>query len=80
MLFDVNGDGVMDRGEVNQLLNSINVGDIDKNELAKRVDDIFRDKAKGAASWKDTTLTFDQLVTVADDNPDLFNALDGEDG
>jgi Ca2+-binding EF-hand superfamily protein len=75
MLFDINGDGVMDRNEVTQLLSSISLGDLDRSVLAERVDEIFKKISNNNAKWMEYTLTFEELVQVADENPDLFDVM-----
>jgi Ca2+-binding EF-hand superfamily protein len=75
MLFDANGNGKMDREELVQLIASVNMGrDSNRAWIAKRVDEIFRNVAH-TESWRDFELSFEQLVSIAEKNPDLFESI-----
>jgi Ca2+-binding EF-hand superfamily protein len=75
MLFDANGNGKMDREEMIQLVASVNMGrDTDRSWIFSRVDEIFRSIAPTDA-WRDYEMSFEQLVSVADKYPDLFESM-----
>ena len=75
MLFDANGNGKMDREELIQLIASVNMGrDSDRSWIAERVDQVMKAMAPTDA-WMDYELSFEQLVAVADHNPDLFESM-----
>ena len=86
MLFDIDGDGFMDRQELIQLVSSIHLGlsESELGELVNKVDSILRifasEGGAGGSSarlkWKDTKLTFDKLVKISADNPGLFNVFE----
>lgn len=78
MLFDANGDGEMDRGEILQFVTSVNIGDpAARSALSGRVDEIFKRIAaeQNVTDWANLCLSFEQLVKVADENPDLFTSI-----
>lgn len=77
MLFDESGDGVLDRTEMTTFVASINIGSLtSKKELGIRVDNIFKKLASEEkfSDWTKFTLTFQHLIKVADENPDLFTS------
>ena len=75
MLFDANGNGKMDREELVQLIASVNMGrDSNRAWIANRVDDIFRNIAQTDA-WREYELSFEQIVSIAEKNPDLFESI-----
>ena len=83
MLFDIDGDGYMDRQELIQLVSSIHLGvsGSELEQLTNRIDSILRmSVSEGGGSarlrWKDAKLTFDKLVKISEDNPGLFNVFD----
>jgi len=83
MLFDIDGDGYMDRQELIQLVSSVHIGlsEIELQDLINKVDAILRISASeggGTARirWKETKLTFDKLIKISADNPGLFNVFD----
>ena len=71
MLFDLNGNGRMDRDEVIQLVASVKMGG-DRRLITDRVNAIFQQISP--ADWDTYELSFEQLVHVADSNPDLFDS------
>ena len=74
-LFDDNGNGKIDRQELTQLLVSVNLGSkLTRRTIEERVESIFRSTAI-TPDWETYELCFEQLVTVADKNPDLFDAI-----
>jgi Ca2+-binding EF-hand superfamily protein len=75
MLFDANGNGKMDRDELIQLIASVNMGgEADRAWIAARVDEVFEAIAPTEA-WREYELSFEQLVSIADHNPDLFESM-----
>jgi len=83
MLFDIDGDGLMDRQELIQLVSSIHIGltDTELQDLTNKIDSILRISAsEGGGSpriaWKETKLTFDELIKISADNPGLFNVFE----
>ena len=77
MLFDLNNNGKMSRSELVQLLGSVNIGEGKKEIIKTRVDEILQKVSGGPnTDWAEYQLTFEQLVRVADENPDLFQSLD----
>ena len=83
MLFDADGDGFLDRGELIQLVSAIHVG-LNKQELDtlfRKVDDILKAHSTDDTSkYRDAKLTFDKLVKVCEENPGLFSILDNSPG
>ena len=75
LLFDIDGDGQISRGELIQLVSSINSTRIDKDFMISRVDEILQFYSKNSPDWTRYQLTFEELVQVADHNPDLFEAF-----
>ena len=83
MLFDIDGDGYMDRQELIQLVSSVHIGlsEIELQDLINKVDAILRiSSSEGGGTarirWKETKLTFDKLIKISTDNPGLFNVFD----
>lgn len=75
-LFDLNGNGRMDRNELLQLVISVNLGSLQRRQkLEERVNSIFKAISATSTGWETYELSFEQLVTVADKNPDLFDSI-----
>lgn len=75
VLFDANGNGRMDREELVQLVSAVNMGrDAERSAVTAQVDKVFRDVAPTDA-WRDYELSFEQLVSVADKYPELFESM-----
>ena len=72
MLFDLNGNGRIDRDEIVQLIASIKMGG-NRQAISDRVDEIYRRIAPD--NWRGLELSFEQLVNVADENSDLFDPI-----
>lgn len=74
MLFDTTGDGLLDRSEMIIFVASVNLGSLaSRSDVTLRVDRIFQKIAKEkAVDWKQLKLNFEDLIKVADENPDLF--------
>lgn len=74
-LFDENGNGKMDRHELLQLLISVNLGSLQHRQaLQQRIDNILKSIAV-TSEWVTYELSFEQLVTIADKYPDLFDTM-----
>jgi Ca2+-binding EF-hand superfamily protein len=75
-LFDLNGNGRMDRNELLQLVISVNLGSLQhRQKLEERVNSIFKAISVTSTGWETYELSFEQLVSVADKNPDLFDSV-----